>query len=84
MTDNTLAQTGQRFTLFRVHADGSMEEVGRPVTFSEGWQDGTHEAHANRDAAFSLYSGMGRVARFCHHRLAANDATVNLDALTLL
>lgn len=84
MTDTTLAQDAPRFTLLRVHPDGTTEHVSDHPDLAEGWGAGTTAAHAEPTMAFSLYRPNGsRVARFCHHRLAANDATANLDTLVL-
>ncbi len=51
------------------------------ASFEEGWAEGQHRTHTEPESAFSLYRGKRRVARFGHHRLAENDATVLLDAM---
>lgn len=77
-------KNGCAWMLVRVDMDGNEEPVATPASFEEGWQAGTSRTHAEPTMAFSLYRPNGqRVARFCHHRLASNDATANLDAMVL-
>lgn len=72
------------FTLVRVEQSGAEEVVATPASFEEGWSEGQRLTHAEPRMAFSLYRPNGsRAARFCHHRLTTNDATVNLDAMVL-
>jgi uncharacterized protein CbrC (UPF0167 family) len=68
--------------LVRVHADGTEEQVSEHPTFEDGWQAGTHAVHADRDAAFSLYLGRRRIARFCHHRIAVSSKSFDWSVLS--
>jgi hypothetical protein len=61
-----------------------MEQVGTFASFGEGWAEGQHRTHIEPEAAFSLYRGGRRIARFGHNRLASNDATANLDVVGLI
>ncbi len=88
MTDTTLAQDAPRFTLLRVHPDGTTEHVSKHVSnhpdLAEGWQAGTTVAHAEPAMAFSLYRPDGsRAARFAHNRLRAGAVVLDLDTLVL-
>ncbi len=58
------------YALVRVHPDGTEEPVSKHPSFEDGWAAGQSAVHADKDAAFSLYRGTRRVARFCHHRIA--------------
>jgi hypothetical protein len=69
------------FALRRVHPDGSEEPAGAFPTFSEGWASGQRAVHADRGAAFALYRGGRRIARFGFNRLMPPAAAGNLDAL---
>ncbi len=84
MDTRRIAQPPARYTLRRVNQDGTEQQVSEHPDFGDGWSAGQHAVHADGEAAFSLYSGERRVARFCHHRLASNDAAANLDTLALL
>jgi hypothetical protein len=68
--------------LVRVHADGTEEPVSEHPTFEDGWQAGTSAVHADKGAAFSLYRGSRRVARFCHHRIAVRRQSFDWSVLS--
>lgn len=83
MDTTRIQEQSRRFTLNRVHENGSMEFVSDHPDFAEGWDAGTTATHAEPESAFSLYRPNGqRIARFGHHRLATNDAAA-LDLLAL-
>ena len=84
MGKSTLPQSGVKhpFALRRVHQDGREEPVGDHASFEEGWLAGQAAAHADRDAAFSLYRGGRRVARFCHHRIAVRPRSFDWSVLS--
>ena len=67
--------------LRRVHPDGSEEPAGAYPDFAAGWAAGQRAAHADRAAAFALYRGERRVARFGFNRLLPRATAGNLDAL---
>ncbi len=81
MIDSSVQGSGYRFSLNRVDESGTEEQVGTFASFGEGWAEGQHRTHTEPEAAFSLYRGKRRIARFGHHRLASNDSTANLDAM---
>ncbi len=84
MDDVTIREHARQHNLVRVDVDGNEEPVATFATFTEGWAEGQHLTHAEPTMAFSLYRPNGfRAARFGHHRLASNDATVLLDTLIL-
>ncbi len=83
MIDSSVQGSGYRFSLNRVDESGNEEPVATFASFEEGWSEGQHMVHTEPEAAFSLYAGKRRVARFGHNRLASNDATANLDAMVL-
>ena len=72
------------FALRRVHPGGNEEPAGAFPTFAAGWAAGQRAVHADRGAAFALYRGGRRVARFGFNRIAPRAAAGNLDALAAL
>lgn len=82
-TESASKEQSSGYTLMKVNRGGSTEEVGSPATFSGGWAAGQSAVHEDRDNVYALYSGKRRVARFCAHRLATNDAAASLDVLAL-
>ena len=83
MDTRRIAQVPAPYTLKRVLQDGTQEQISEHPDFGEGWSAGQHAVHADREAAFALYRGERRIARFCFHRLTPRPATANLDALPL-
>ncbi len=79
--ESRIQEQSRGFTLNRVDESGTEEQVATFASFGEGWAEGQHMVHTEPEAAFSLYAGKRRVARFGHNRLASNDATANLDAM---
>ncbi len=72
------------FTLRRVHPGGNEEPAGTYPSFAAGWAAGQRAVHADRGAAFALYRGKRRIARFVFNRLMPRAAAGNLDALTAI
>ncbi len=52
------------FALRRVHPDGNEEPAGAYPDFAEGWVAGQRAVYADQSAAFALYRGERRIARF--------------------
>lgn len=72
------------YALRRVHPDGTEEPAGAYPDFDAGWAAGQRAVHADRGAAFALYRGERRIARFGFNRLMPRAAAGNLDALAAI
>ena len=83
MIESRIQEQSRGFTLNRVDESGTEEQVATFASFGEGWAEGQHRTHTEPEAAFSLYRGKRRIARFNHQRLASNDSTANLDTMVL-
>ena len=70
------------FTLFRVDQDGNEEQVSGHPDFAEGWAAGQHHTHAEPRAAFALYRGGRRVARFGFNRIAVRPQSFDWSLLS--
>ena len=70
-----------RFVLYRVHESGAHTLVSEHPTFEEGWSEGQHAVYVDRGAAFSLYRGDRRVAKFAHSRIMVRGNAVDLTSL---
>ncbi len=72
--------------LRRVHPDGSEQPAGTYPDFAAGWAAGHRAVHADRGAAFALYRGERRIARFGFgfNRPMPRAAAGNLDALAAI
>jgi len=68
--------------LVRVHADGREEPVSDHPSFEDGWQAGTSAVHADKDAAFALYRGRRRIARFGFNRIAVSSKSFDWSVLS--
>ncbi len=69
------------YALRRVQYDGSGQPAGAYPDFAVGWAAGQRAVHEDRAAAFALYRGERRVARFGFNRLLPRATAGNLDAL---
>ena len=57
------------YALRRIYADGSEEPVSDHATFGDGCSAGQCAVHQDREAAYALYRGERRLARFGSARL---------------
>jgi len=70
-----------QYALRRVYADGGEEPVSDHATFGDGWSAGQRAVHEDREAAYALYRGNRRLARFGSGRLMQSAAAGHLSAL---
>ena len=70
MDTTSIAHHHALFTLIRIHADGHEEIVETTTDHVAGIEAGHKMMHLHPGAAFSLYAGEKRVAKFGHHTLA--------------
>ena len=70
------------YALVRVHPDGREEPVSDHASFEEGWSAGQEAVHEHREAAYALYIGRRRIARFCHHRIAVSSKSFDWSVLS--
>ena len=84
MGKSTLPQSGVKhpYVLRRVHPDGREEPVGDHASFEDGWAAGQSAVHEHREAAFSLYRGRRRIARFGFNRIAVRAQSFDWSVLS--
>ena len=70
MDTTSIAHHHALFTLTRVHPDGTEEIVETATDHTTAIEAGHRMMHLHPGAAFSLYAGERRVAKFAHHTLA--------------
>jgi len=72
------------YALRRVQYDGSGQPAGAYPDFAVGWAAGQRAVHEDRAAAFALYRGERRIARFGFNRPMPGAAAGALDALAAI
>jgi len=81
---STLPQSGVKhpFALRRVHQDGTEEPVSKHPSFEYGWAAGQEAVHEHREAAYALYRGGRRIARFGFNRIAVRAQSFDWSVLS--
>jgi hypothetical protein len=64
-----------------VYADGGEEPISEHTTFGDGWNAGQCAVHEDREAAYALYRGDRRLARFGSARLLTQGAGAHLPVI---
>ena len=83
MIEHSLARGPATFTLTRVYSDGTTEIVETTTDHVACIEAGHKMMHLHPGAAFSLYRGERRVAKFGHHRIALRVRPAAIEAMVV-